>query len=127
MQPQKVKTRILALVSVLVRTLSTFLLFAFFKVSDTSRTVRQSHLKNLRAKNYQGTDDEWTQIVLYIFRQPVTSNGKPEWTSGIETSASISGSDDDEDNKQLVITIRKRIQTITVCVLIYSDVKRANL
>lgn len=47
----------------------------------------------------------------------MTSNGELEWTSSVEASASISGSEDDEDNRELVITVRKRIQTITVCML----------
>ncbi|KAJ5619560.1 hypothetical protein N7510_003544 [Penicillium lagena] len=74
-------------------------------------TVKQAHLKNLRAKNYQGTDDEWFQIVSLALGQrplPVDDSG---WSSGVETTASISGSED--EGKELVITIRKRVQTIT--------------
>lgn len=77
-------------------------------------TVNQSRLKNLRAKSYQGSDEEWAQIVSYVFGQFSSTIGKPEWSHGIEVSASVSDSANDED-KEIVLTIRKRIQTITVC------------
>ncbi|KAI9933371.1 hypothetical protein ASPWEDRAFT_174528 [Aspergillus wentii DTO 134E9] len=74
-------------------------------------TVRQSRLKNLRAKNYQGSDDEWTQTVSYVLGQLPASAGIPDWASGIEAFASISGSGDDD--KEMVLTIRKKIEAIT--------------
>lgn len=78
------------------------------------RTVRQSRLKSLRAKSYPGTDDEWAQIVSYIFGQSETSNRETDLPSGVEASATISGPDDGDDNHEMTITIRKRVETITV-------------
>lgn len=70
-------------------------------------------MKSLRAKTYQGSDDEWVQILSHVFGQLSPSESSPD--SGIEISASISGSGDED--KEIVITIRKRIETITVCSL----------
>lgn len=73
--------------------------------------VTKSKLKNLRGKNYQGSDDEWAQIVSYALGQ-LPSADEQDWATGVETSASISGSEDED--KKMIITIRKRIQSITV-------------
>ncbi|KAF5867226.1 hypothetical protein ETB97_004147 [Aspergillus alliaceus] len=75
-------------------------------------TVRQSSLKGLRAKNYQGDDEEWVQIVSHVFGQLEESAEKVGSLYGIESSASIIDANDDDD-KELVITIRKRVQNIT--------------
>lgn len=74
-------------------------------------SIRQARLKNSRAKNYQGSDDEWVQIVSYIFEQPSPPHNLDR-ISGVEVSASIPDTENDED-KEMVLTIRKRIQTIT--------------
>ncbi|KMK59196.1 hypothetical protein Y699_00397 [Aspergillus fumigatus Z5] len=74
-------------------------------------TVRQTRLKTLCAKNYRGSDDEWAQIVSYVFGQLKESVPKSEILSGIESSASIVESGD--TSRDLVITIRKRVQSIT--------------
>ncbi|EAW24195.1 uncharacterized protein NFIA_037690 [Aspergillus fischeri NRRL 181] len=74
-------------------------------------TVRQTCLKTLCAKNYRGSDDEWVQIVSYVFGQLKESVPKSEILSGIESSASIIESGD--VSRELVITIRKRVQSIT--------------
>ncbi|KAF4222096.1 hypothetical protein CNMCM8980_001327 [Aspergillus fumigatiaffinis] len=74
-------------------------------------TVRQTRLKTLCAKNYRGSDDEWVQIVSYVFGQLKGSVPKSEILSGIESSASIIESGD--VSRELVITIRKRVQSIT--------------
>lgn len=74
--------------------------------------VKQAHLKSLRAKNYQGTDDEWFQIVSLVLGQRSLAADDSSWSSGVETTASISESED--EGKKLTITIRKRVQTITV-------------
>ncbi|RHZ43971.1 uncharacterized protein CDV56_101076 [Aspergillus thermomutatus] len=74
-------------------------------------TVRQNRLKTLCAKNYRGSDDEWVQIVSYVFgqlKEPILTS---EMLSGIESSASIIESGN--LSKELVITIRKRVQSIT--------------
>ncbi|GAB1193130.1 hypothetical protein APSETT444_002333 [Aspergillus pseudonomiae] len=59
-----------------------------------------------------GNDEEWAQIVSHVFGQLDESDAKMKKLCGIESSASIIGASDAED-KELVITIRKRIQTIT--------------
>ncbi|KAJ5383327.1 hypothetical protein N7517_001238 [Penicillium concentricum] len=74
-------------------------------------SVRQTRLKDLQAKNYQGSDDEWFKTVSLVLGQCSTPPGEPDWATGLEASANISGSD--EDNKEIVVTIRKRVQTIT--------------
>lgn len=79
------------------------------------RTVRQSRLKSLRAKSYPGTDDEWAQIVSYVFGQSDPSSRETDWSSGVEASATISGPEGDDDSHEMTITIRKRVETITVC------------
>ena len=79
------------------------------------RTVKQACLKDLHAKNYQGSNDEWIKTVSLILGQCSTPPDRPDWATGLEASASISGSN--EDNKEIVITIRKRVQNITVRVL----------
>ena len=70
---------------------------------SSCRAVKQTRLKDLQAKNYQGSNDEWIKTVSLILGQ---CSGPPD------EPASISGSD--EDDKEIVITIRKRVQTITV-------------
>ncbi|CAG8906854.1 unnamed protein product [Penicillium egyptiacum] len=72
--------------------------------------VKQSRLKDLQAKNYQGSHDEWVKTVSLVLGQSSAPPDEPDWATGIEASASISGSDED---KEIVITIRKRVQTIT--------------
>ncbi|KAE8335591.1 hypothetical protein BDV24DRAFT_143552 [Aspergillus arachidicola] len=76
-----------------------------------SGTVRKSHLHDFRSKNYEGNDEEWAQIVSHVFGQLDESAAKVK-LCGIESSASVIDASDAED-KELVITIRKRIQTIT--------------
>ncbi|CAI7620747.1 unnamed protein product [Penicillium glandicola] len=72
--------------------------------------VKKTRLKDLRAKNYQGSNDEWVKTVSLILGQCSAPPDEPDWATGLEASANISGSD---DNKEIVITIRKRVQTIT--------------
>jgi hypothetical protein len=75
--------------------------------------VKQTRLKDLQAKNYEGSHDEWVKTVSLILGQSSAPPDEPDWATGLEASASISGSDED---KAIVITIRKRVQTITVSV-----------
>jgi len=104
--PRKERTRIPVIVSL-------FYHFYTLKYPNIQKTtVKQTRLKDLRAKSYQGSDEEWARIVSYVFGQ-VSTVGKPEWCHGIEVSASVSDPENDED-KELSLTIRKRIQTITV-------------
>ncbi|PLB43092.1 hypothetical protein P170DRAFT_370454 [Aspergillus steynii IBT 23096] len=74
-------------------------------------TVRRTHLENLRAKNYHGSDEEWAQIVWHVFGQPAESVGNLGSLHSIESSATVCGSDGAP--KELVISIRKRIEGIT--------------
>ncbi|PLN77099.1 hypothetical protein BDW42DRAFT_177534 [Aspergillus taichungensis] len=78
--------------------------------SPYTGTVRQKRLGDLRAKNYHGSDDEWVKILSYVFGQEQCNAGQ-SLSSGIESSASIVGSDDED--KEMIITIRKRVQSIT--------------
>ncbi|KAJ5431930.1 hypothetical protein N7445_008428 [Penicillium cf. griseofulvum] len=73
--------------------------------------VKQTRLNDLQAKNYQGSDDEWFKTVSLVLGQCSAPPDEPDWATGVEASANISGSE--EDNKEIVITIRKRVQTIT--------------
>lgn len=79
---------------------------------SSCRAVKQTRLKDLQAKNYQGSNDEWIKTVSLILGQCSAPPDEPDWATGLEASASISGPD--EDDKEIVITIRKRVQTITV-------------
>lgn len=74
--------------------------------------VQASKIGSLRAKAYQGSDQEWAHIISSILGQPVTT-AEAALLEGIEATASVTGSD--EEGKELVITIRKRVQSITVC------------
>lgn len=76
--------------------------------------MKQARLKDLRAKNYQGSDDDWANTVSLILGQSSPPSDVPDWATGLETVAIIS---DSEEDKEIVITIRKRVQTITVRVL----------
>jgi len=74
--------------------------------------VQQSQLNKLRTKSYEGSDDEWKDIVLYILGLQDETTKTTELSMGIEASATINDSGD--GHKALVIAVRKRIQTITV-------------
>ncbi|KAL2216832.1 hypothetical protein M432DRAFT_551491 [Thermoascus aurantiacus ATCC 26904] len=73
-------------------------------------SVRQSRLENLRAKNYKGSEEEWAQILTHVFGQD-SSTSHASWSSSVEVTASIQGPDDED--KEMVIAVRKRIDTIT--------------
>ncbi|KAJ5134091.1 hypothetical protein N7448_000888 [Penicillium atrosanguineum] len=71
-------------------------------------SVRHSRIRDLRVKNYQGSEEEWTRIISHVLGQPADAH---ELASvGIETSASISGFGDEGE---MIITIRNRVQSIT--------------
>ena len=73
--------------------------------------MRQAQLQTYRSKYYQGTDDDWTQIMLHALGQigTPTDGSNP---SGVELSASIARQA--SEGNELVIIIRRRIHTITV-------------
>ncbi|EAW14664.1 uncharacterized protein ACLA_000750 [Aspergillus clavatus NRRL 1] len=74
-------------------------------------TVRQNILKTLRAKNYQGSHDEWVQIISYVFGQLKDYTKISGLVSDIESSANVLPTENGDT--ELVITIRKRVQSIT--------------
>ncbi|KAK2766174.1 hypothetical protein FQN54_007690 [Arachnomyces sp. PD_36] len=75
-------------------------------------SVKQSRLKSLRAKNYQDSDEEWARILSHVFvpdrKSPASHR---DWDKSLEVVATVKEVDDDE--KELVITLRKRIDGIT--------------
>lgn len=79
---------------------------------SSCHAVKQAQLQDLRAKNYQGTNEEWVNIVSLILGRRSAPLDEPDWATGLEASVNIAGSN--EDNKELIITIRKRVQSITV-------------
>lgn len=76
--------------------------------------MKQSLLKSLRVKNYQGTDDEWARAISLTLGMS-TATEEPVALPALEALASIVGSGDDD--KELVITIRQRVESITVRVM----------
>ncbi|KAL3483732.1 hypothetical protein BJX62DRAFT_70381 [Aspergillus germanicus] len=74
-------------------------------------TVRQAQLKKLRAKQYQGSDDEWRDTILHVLGILEEPEKRTDLLTGIEVLATINGSGDED--KELVLTVRKRIQDIT--------------
>ncbi|RAL07325.1 uncharacterized protein BO97DRAFT_464029 [Aspergillus homomorphus CBS 101889] len=74
-------------------------------------TVRQTRLNSYRSKNYQGTEDEWAHIMLHVLGQLEYSRMRQDILTGVETSASIAGSE--AKGNEMTIVIRKRIQSIT--------------
>lgn len=75
-------------------------------------SLKSSQISKLRAKNYKGSDEEWTDILSHIFAQRDSSTSESnDWKSGLEVVAAVKS--DDEDEGQIVITLRKRIDSIT--------------
>lgn len=77
--------------------------------------MKTSQISKLRAKNYRGSDDEWSGVLSYVFAQkepPVES--AEDWKSGLEVVAAVKSEDEDEGDNEIVITLRKRIDSITV-------------
>jgi hypothetical protein len=76
-------------------------------------SVKQSNLKKLRFKNYQGSEEEFEQILGFVLKRNTPEQRlDARWSSGVEVVASVRESG--EETKELVITIRRRIDTITV-------------
>ncbi|BCR98998.1 uncharacterized protein AKAW2_40681A [Aspergillus luchuensis] len=73
--------------------------------------VRQARAKTHRSKGYQGTDEDWVLILLRALGQLEINTDNSDLLSGIELSASIKGQG--RQGNQLVLTIRRRVQTIT--------------
>lgn len=76
-------------------------------------SVKQADLKRLRFKNYQGSEQEFEQILEFVLtRGTLERRLDAQWSSEVEVVASVRESR--EDTKELVLTIRRRIDTITV-------------
>lgn len=74
--------------------------------------MRQARAQTHRSKSYQGTDEGWVLILLRALGQLEINTDNSDLLSGIELSASIKGQG--RQGNQLVLTIRRRVQTITV-------------
>ncbi|KAI5286120.1 hypothetical protein KEM54_000044 [Ascosphaera aggregata] len=79
-------------------------------------SVKASHIDRLRAKNNHSSDEEWTTILSYAFRQIVEVDDD-RLVKGLELTASVfpSKSDDGDDDvdKVLSIALRKKIAGIS--------------
>lgn len=72
--------------------------------------VRQRSLTKLRAKNYDGSKDEWAAIISFVLRSregPVINNAQK---ANLDVTCSISGKD---PNGTLTIAIRHKVEDIT--------------
>ncbi|KAL1958337.1 hypothetical protein VTO42DRAFT_4654 [Malbranchea cinnamomea] len=75
-------------------------------------SLKGSQIGKLRAKTYKGSDEEWSNILSHVFLQREPSTDSSEgWKSGLEVVAAVKSGDEDE--KEIVITFRKRIDSIT--------------
>ncbi|OJJ44845.1 hypothetical protein ASPZODRAFT_134235 [Penicilliopsis zonata CBS 506.65] len=90
-------------------------------------TVKEADLGSFRAKNYSGNEEEWVQIVSYVFGQiPSSSPSRLRLLSGLSVSATTS--DTGNGAKKLAITIRKKIEDITQrlgTITLYQDDEQA--
>ncbi|QSS62482.1 hypothetical protein I7I51_02219 [Histoplasma capsulatum] len=75
--------------------------------------VKSTQIDKLRAKNYQGTVDEWAGILAYALGQKQPASVPEEHKAGLEIAATVKQNEDDESEKEIVVTLRKRIDTIT--------------
>ncbi|KLJ07626.1 hypothetical protein EMPG_16905 [Blastomyces silverae] len=76
-------------------------------------SVKSAQIDKLRAKNYHGADDEWAGILAYALGQKQSASVPEEHKSGLEIAATVKQDEDDESEKEIVISLRKRIDTIT--------------
>lgn len=79
--------------------------------------MKTSQINKLRAKNYRGSDEEWAGVLAYVFNQDRDAIKSEDWTKGLEVVATVKSTgdeDDEESDKEIVITLRKRIDSITV-------------
>lgn len=68
--------------------------------------VRQRKIKDLRAKNFHGSDDEWQNILLHVFNPQSAASLPEDKGKGLEIVAAIG-------NGKVTITLRNRIDKIT--------------
>ncbi|OAX79701.1 hypothetical protein ACJ72_05977 [Emergomyces africanus] len=82
--------------------------------ANATVVVKSTQIDKLRAKNYHGTDDEWAGILAYALGQKQSASSVPEaHKSGLEVAATVKQDEDDASEKEIVISLRKRIDTIT--------------
>ena len=72
--------------------------------------MRQKKLKDLRAPNYNGTDEEWGNVLHYTLVSKQDSELPQDLKHGLEVSANVVGS---EGSRIMTITLRNRIDQIT--------------
>lgn len=87
------------------------------KFANIIDLVKSTQIDKLRAKNYQGTVDEWAGILAYALGQKQPASVPEEHKAGLEIAATVKQNEDDESEKEIVVTLRKRIDTITVCII----------
>ncbi|PGH16549.1 hypothetical protein AJ79_01655 [Helicocarpus griseus UAMH5409] len=76
-------------------------------------SVKTAQINKLRAKNYHGDDDEWKGILAYALGQKQSASVPEDHKSGLEIAATVKQDEDDESEREIFITLRKRIDTIT--------------
>ncbi|EEH50458.2 uncharacterized protein PADG_06538 [Paracoccidioides brasiliensis Pb18] len=76
-------------------------------------SVKSVQVNKLRAKNYHGGDDEWTGILAYALGQRQSTSVPEEHKAGLKVVAAVKQDEDDESRNEIVITLMKRIDTIT--------------
>ncbi|KIW68501.1 hypothetical protein PV04_04443 [Phialophora macrospora] len=72
--------------------------------------VRQRSLKKLRAKNYEGPDDDWNDIVLSVLGPKTKSTTRRPQKANIEVTCSFSGKG---SNRTLSLAFSNRVEDIT--------------
>lgn len=75
-----------------------------------NRIVRQRSLKKLRAKAYDGSDDDWTAILLHLFRCKTGPNLTATQKTSLDVKCSVSGKD---PKGTLTISLLNKIEDIT--------------
>ncbi|KAJ5238689.1 hypothetical protein N7468_003308 [Penicillium chermesinum] len=78
--------------------------------SPYTALVQASQIGKFRFKNYQGSDQEWNHIVSLILGQSIAIRESGP-LAGLEATASIA--ETKNEGKEIVITIRKKVQSIT--------------
>ncbi|KIW18703.1 hypothetical protein PV08_02992 [Exophiala spinifera] len=72
--------------------------------------VRQRNLKKLRAKAYDGSDDDWTAVLSYLFRCKSGRSLTATEKTSLEVKCSVSGKD---PRSTLTISLLNKIEDIT--------------
>jgi hypothetical protein len=72
--------------------------------------VRQRSLKKLRAKNYDGSDEDWTAILTYVFGSRAELPNDLPLKDTLDVTCSISGKD---PKTLLTISLRNKVEEIT--------------